>query len=70
MVHLDTQASPCLRCASTRAQYTMPNRGAGVAKMLCLGCKRLVALDSAADVARKVSPSLEASRVWWQLVYG
>jgi len=70
MVHHDTQASPCVGCGSKRAQYTMPNRGAGVAKMRCQACNRLVSLDTAADVARKVSPTLEATRTWWQKVYG
>lgn len=69
MQHVDNQASKCV-CGSTRAVYTMPNRGAGVARRACLACGRRVAFDTTADVARKVSPSLELSREWWLKVYG
>lgn len=70
MVHHDTAASPCITCGSTRAQYTMPNRGAGTAKKRCQACNRLTYIDAAADVARKISPTLEATRAWWLAVYG
>ncbi len=72
MVHTDNNASSCYSCRGTRAQYTMPNRGAGTAKKRCLspGCHVMVSIDAAADVARKVSPSLEATREWWNVVYG
>lgn len=72
MVHVDATATPCPSCKGTRAQYTMPSRGAGTAVRTCLtrGCNRKVWIDTSADVARKISPSLELSREWWTKVYG
>jgi hypothetical protein len=69
MLHTDTAAPACPACQSTRCTYTMPNRGAAYAHRRCLGCKRAVSIPAAADVARKVSPSLDASRVWFANFY-
>jgi len=65
MQHTDTQADHCIGCRSTRAVYTMRAKGAGEVKRECCGCKRKTYVPAAADVARKVAPSLEACRVWW-----
>lgn len=72
MIHTDTQASGCYSCNGTRATYTMPNKGRGTASKRCLNpaCRKVVHVEAAADVARKVTPSLEATRQWWNQVYG
>ncbi len=65
---VDSNASECVGCKGTRCEYRCYG---GVARMRCLKCKRLVAIDVAASVTRLWKGwTVDQKREWFARAYG